>query len=220
VPTYDAGIDAELVTPTGACLVKVAAKGFARWPSMRPERVGWGAGTRELPDRPNLLRLVLGERAGGVALEGRQGSCMLIELNVDDMSGELSALAMLRAQQAGALDVWSTPIGMKKGRPASMLSALARHTDTERVARALLAETTSLGVRLSEVSRIERNRRMVEVATPYGPIAIKVADGDGLPANVAPEYERCLSAAEAHGVPVKQVYAAALAAFLSQHEPR
>jgi uncharacterized protein (TIGR00299 family) protein len=220
VPTYDAGIDAELVTPTGACLVKVAAKGFARWPSMLAMRVGWGAGSRELPDRPNLLRLVLGERSGDFALEGRQGTCMLIELNVDDMSGELCAIAMLRAQQAGALDVWSTPIGMKKGRPALTLSALARHADTERVARALLAETTSLGVRLSEVSRIERNRRMVEVATPYGPIAIKVADGDGLPDNVAPEYERCKSAAEAHGVPVKQVYAAALAAFLTRQEPR
>jgi uncharacterized protein (DUF111 family) len=122
---------------------------------------------------------------------------------------------MLRAQEAGALDVWSTAIGMKKGRPALTLSALARHGDAERVARALLAESSSLGARLSEVSRIERKRRMLEVETPYGPIAVKIADGDGLPPNIAPEYERCRSAAEAHGVPVKQVYAAAIAACVA-----
>src|SRR5262249_24126069 len=132
---------------------------------------------------------------------------------LDDMSAELSAVAMLRAQEAGALDVWSTPIGMKKGRPASMLSALARREDADRVARALLSETTSLGLRFAEVGRIERPREFVTVETPYGPIAIKVARGDGLPENAAPEYEQCRAAAERHGVPVKQVYAAALAAY-------
>jgi uncharacterized protein (TIGR00299 family) protein len=220
VPTYDASIDSELVTPTGACLVRAAAKSFARWPSMLPSRVGWGAGTRELPDRPNLLRLVLGEPTGVIGLEGVAQNHVMLELNVDDMTGELAAVALERAQQAGALDAWSTPIGMKKGRPALMLSALVRHGEADQVARALLSETTSLGIRLRDVGRIERSRRMVEVQTPYGPIAVKVADGEGLPANIAPEYERCRSAAEAHGVPVKQVYAVAIAAYLAQHEPR
>ena len=213
VPTYDAGIESELVTPTGACLVKAAVRSFTRWPSMKPERVGYGAGTRELADRPNLLRTVLGEPSDASALFATGASHLVLELNIDDMSGELSAVAMLRAQEAGALDVWSTPIGMKKGRPALMLSALARAGDAERVARALLAETTSLGLRFREVGRIERPRRMVEVQTRYGTIPVKIADGDGLPPNAAPEYEPCRTAAEAHGVPVKEVYAAALAAY-------
>ena len=212
VPTYDAGIDAELVTPTGACLVRAAAKSFARWPGMRPLRVGWGAGTRELSDRPNLLRLVLGEATEELV---QSNGYVLLEMNVDDMSGELMAVALTRAHEAGARDAWSTPIGMKKGRPAVMLSALSHRSDQERVARALLSETTSIGLRVREVSRIERARRMLTVQTSYGPIAIKVADGDGIAPNIAPEYEACRAAAEAHGVPVKQVYAAASAAYLA-----
>jgi uncharacterized protein (TIGR00299 family) protein len=218
VPTYDANIDAELVTPTGACLLRAAARHFARWPELRPLRVGWGAGTRELADRPNALRLVLGDATGPIAAGATSSSHVVLELNVDDMTGELAAVALARAQHAGALDVWSTPIGMKKGRPALMLSALSPRADVDAVARALLSETTSLGLRLREVGRIERARRMVSVQTPYGAIAVKVADGDGLPRNVAPEYEACQRAAEAHGVPVKHVYAAAVAAYLAQGE--
>ena len=220
VPTYDAGLDAELVTPTGACLVRAAAQRFSRWPSMRPLRSGWGAGTRSLPDRPNALRVVLGEATAALGLEPGDGSHVLLELNVDDMSGELIANALLSAQQAGALDVWSTPIGMKKGRPALMLSALARRAELDAVARALLSETTSLGLRVREVGRIERPRRMVEVQTAYGAIGVKVADGDGLPPNVAPEYEHCRAAAERSAVPIKQVYAEVLAAYYAQHSRR
>jgi hypothetical protein len=218
VPTYDANIEAELVTPTGACLLRASARRFARWPELSPLRVGWGAGTRELADRPNALRLVLGDPTGPIAAGATSSSHVVLELNVDDMTGELAAVALARAQHAGAIDVWSTPIGMKKGRPALMLSALSSRADVDAVARALLSETTSLGLRLREVGRIERARRMVSVQTPYGAIAVKVADGDGLPSNVAPEYEACRSAAEAHGVPVKHVYAAAVAAYLAQGE--
>jgi hypothetical protein len=212
VPTQDAGIDAELVTPTGACLVKAAAKGFSRWPSMRPGRVGFGAGVKRLADRPNVLRVVMGEPSPAPLQASGASSHVVLELNVDDMSGELAALALARAHEAGALDAWSTPIGMKKGRPALMLSALASRAGVDAVARALLSETTSLGLRVRPVDRIERARRMATVETPYGPIAVKIADGDGLPRNAAPEYEACKAAAETHGVPVKQVFAAALAA--------
>lgn len=216
VPTYDSGLDVELVTPTGACLVRAAAKRFARWPNIKPERIGFGAGKRELHDRPNVLRLVLGEPYAELGTGVDSATHVLLELNVDDMSGELMAVALARAQEAGALDTWSTPIGMKKGRPAVMLSALVRRADSERVTRALLSETTSLGLRVRDVGRVERTRRMLAVRTPYGVIAVKVADGDGLPPNVAPEYEACRAAAEAHAVPVKQVYAAAVAAYLEQ----
>ena len=218
-PTYDAAIDAELVTPTGACLVRAAASGFARWPQLVPLRVGFGAGSRELADRPNLLRLVLGMPESELTGGPGPATHVLLELNADDMSGELMAVALTRAQQAGALDAWSTPIGMKKGRPAMMLSALARRAEQDAVARALLSETTSLGLRVREVGRIERPRRMLSVQTAYGAIAVKVASGDGLPPNAAPEYEACRAAAEAHGVPVKQVYAAAVAAYLARGEP-
>jgi uncharacterized protein (TIGR00299 family) protein len=219
IPTYDAGIDAELVTPTGACLVASAATEFSRWPSMRPERVGWGAGTRELSDRPNLLRVVLGTPSAVLTDErSRDASHVVLETNVDDMSGEIAAFALEEAFRAGALDVWTTPIGMKKGRPALMISALARAEQADQVSRALLSQTTSLGLRVRPVGRIERPRRTVQVDTPYGVIGVKLADGDGLPVNVAPEYEDCRAAAEAAAVPVKQVYAAAVAAAMSQIE--
>ena len=132
------------------------------------------------------------------------------------MSGEIAAFALEQAFRAGALDVWTTPIGMKKGRPALMISALARAEQADEVSRALLSQTTSLGLRIRPVERIERPRRIVQVDTPYGAISVKLADGDGLPVNVAPEYEDCRAAAEAAAVPVKQVYAAAAAAAMSQ----
>jgi len=215
VPTYEAGIDEELVTPTGAALLTAAASGYTRWPSLQSEQVGWGAGTRELPDRPNLLRLVLGSEndSGWRGIPGSDAGFVQLEANLDDMSGELCAVAIARLLEAGALDAWVTPIGMKKGRPAVMLSALARGPEADRVTRVILSETTTLGLRIREVRRIERPRRSIEVQTPYGTISVKVADGDGLPPNAAPEFEQCRTAAEKHGVPVKQVMQAALAAF-------
>lgn len=214
VPTYDAGIDGELVTPTGACLVATIASEFSRWPDLAPERSGWGGGTKELEDRPNLLRAVLGTspdaapRASGES----EAPFAILEANVDDMSAEIAAHAVERALEAGALDAWTTPIGMKKGRPAMMIAALARREDIQSLSRVLFAETTTLGVRVRPSYRLERPRRMIEVETAFGPIAVKVADGDGLPRNAAPEFEACRAAALEHEVPLKEVYAAAIAA--------
>jgi len=217
VPTVDAGIDGvELVTPTGACLVATLADGYGRWPAMRPTAVGWGAGSRELPDRPNLLRLVLGDGGGppdGDLAAG--GTHVVIEANVDDATPEVIGHALEALFEAGALDAWTTPIGMKKSRPAVMVSALAPAASARPVAAALLTETTTLGVRFSEVGRWERPRRLDRVETPYGPIPVKRAGGDGLPELVAPELEACRTAARAHGVPLRTVVAAASAAALS-----
>jgi uncharacterized protein (TIGR00299 family) protein len=213
VPTYDAGIAAELVTPTGACLVASVAREFGAWPAFRPERVGLGAGTKQLPDRPNLLRMVLGRPNDDTRSQGRH---VLIEANIDDMSPELAAFALQRTLELGALDAWSTPIGMKKGRAALKLSVLCARDRLEPLARVLLSETTTLGVRHYPVDRIERPRRIVQVETAYGSIDVKVADGDGLDEQVAPEYETCKRAAQAHEVPIRKVYAAALAAFEAQ----
>lgn len=214
VPTYDSGIDVELVTPTGACLVRAAARSFARWPALAPIRIGLGAGTRELEDRPNVLRVVLGDSLAEEPMP--IATHRVLEMNVDDLSGELAAVALSAAFEAGALDAWTTAIGMKKGRPAIMLSALAPADRAHEVAHALLRESSSLGLRIREVARLERPRRMVTVDTEFGPIAMKVAGGDGLPEQAAPEYEDCRRAAETHRIPVRQAYAAAIAAYWSQ----
>ena len=221
VPTYDAGIAAELVTPTGACLVAAVAHGFGQWPALRPERVGMGAGTKDWPDRPNLLRAVLGTPAPLTQAGTRShGLHVVIEANLDDLTPEIAAFAMQRALAAGALDAWTTAIGMKKGRSAITLSVLARRDKLEELSKLLLSETTTLGLRHYPVDRIERPRRLVSVETIYGAIDVKVAGGDGLDEQAAPEYEACRLAAETHAVPIRRVYAAALTAFDSQAPQR
>lgn len=215
VPTYDAQLAAELVTPTGACLIATIAQDWVSWPAFRPQRVGLGAGTKEFPDRPNVLRAILGTPEPAPTTL-RAGSCTVLEANIDDMTPEVAAFAVQRAFAAGALDVWTTAIGMKKGRPGMTLSALVRSEHTDAVAQVLLSETTSLGVRYHAVDRVERNRRMLAVETPFGPIDVKVADGDGLPAHAAPEYESCRQAAERHQIPIRRVYNAALAAYFAR----
>jgi len=221
VPTYDPGLAAELVTPTGACLVAAVAREFGGWPSFRPERVGLGAGTKEWPDRPNLLRVVLGTAAShdvskqdtSFAATRTRGRHVVLEANIDDMTPEVAAYALQRALARGALDAWTTPIGMKKGRTALTLSVLCHTEDMDRLAQLLFSETTTLGLRHYPVDRIERLRRIERVQTPYGAIDVKVAMGDGLDEQAAPEYEACKQAAEAFGVPIRKVYAAALRAF-------
>jgi len=210
VPTYDGGVDAELVTPTGACLVATAASEFLRWPAMRPLRTGWGAGSRELPNRPNVLRVILGRPTAAERSPGSDRPLVVLESNLDDSTAEITAHALERALEAGALDAWTTAIGMKKGRPGVMVSVLAHPTDAEALARDLMAETSTLGVRLRACDRLERPRRIIEVETRFGPVPVKIADGDGLPPNVAPEFDACRSLAATHRVPVKEVVAAAL----------
>jgi uncharacterized protein (DUF111 family) len=211
VPTYAVDLDAELVTPTGAAIVATAATAFARWPSFAPERVGFGGGQRDLPDRPNVLRLVLGSPSERHATE--EATHVLVEANVDDMTGELAAHAIEALLAAGALDAWAVPITMKKGRPALTIAALAPSPLTDAIAVAMLRETTSIGVRKTPVSRTERPRRTVEVDTPYGRVHVKVSEGPFGPQVVKPEFDDCARAAAAHGVPVRDVLAAALAAI-------
>jgi hypothetical protein len=210
--TYDGGLDFEFVTPTGAAIVGAHASGSHRWPTMTPERTGWGAGTAELADRPNLLRAVLG-RAEPREPSGREGGThVVLEANVDDATGELAANWIERLLAEGALDAWVTPITMKKGRPALTIAALAPNERADAVAHALLRETTSLGLRRYEVTRLERPRRIEEVETPYGPIPIKIATGPFGPPQVKPEFDACARAAAAHRVPVREIVRAAMVA--------
>jgi uncharacterized protein (TIGR00299 family) protein len=211
VPTYGVDIDEELVTPTGAAIVSSMAVRFERWPTFSPERVGWGGGRRELTDRPNLLRLVLG--AAGEATHGvRSGSHVVIEANVDDMNGELAAHAIAALLLAGALDAWATPIVMKKGRPGLVLAALATEAHAESIAGAMLRETSSIGVRATPVNRVERPRHVIQVETRFGSIPVKVSGGPYGPPVVKPEFDACARAATEAGVTVREVMAAALEA--------
>ncbi len=213
-PTYGVDLDAELVTPTGAAIVATVATRFERWPSFTPERVGFGAGRRDLPDRPNLLRAVLGTR--GAAADEALGAAthVVIEANVDDLTGEIAGHAIDALLAAGAVDAWAVPITMKKGRPALTIAALAPAPRADAVATALLRETTSIGLRRTPVTRTERPRRLATVATSFGPIRVKISEGPFGPPQVKPEFEDCAAAARTHGVPVREVIAAAMAASL------
>jgi uncharacterized protein (TIGR00299 family) protein len=210
VPTYGVDLDVELVTPTGAAILATAASRFERWPTFAPERVGFGGGSRELPDRPNLLRVVLGTRPG--AHDEAGATHVIVEANVDDLTGEVAAHAIDALFAAGAVDAWAAPITMKKGRPALTIAALAPAARADAVAGALIAETTTIGVRKIPVTRTERPRRTVTVATAFGPISIKVSEGPFGPPQMKPEFDECAAAAKAHGVPVREVLAAAIAA--------
>jgi uncharacterized protein (TIGR00299 family) protein len=221
--TYDGGADFEFVTPTGAAIVAAHARGTSRWPSLTPERVGWGAGKATLPDRPNLLRVVLGQVAPGPtgrdARSESAASHVVLQANLDDSTGELLAAAIEMVMAAGALDVWASPVTMKKGRPGWVLSAIAEAARSDEVAGSILRETTSIGVRRYPVSRVERPRRQVDVETSFGTIRVKIAAGPFGPPQVKPEFDDCFRAARAHGVPVREVLRAALSAALSRGDP-
>jgi pyridinium-3,5-bisthiocarboxylic acid mononucleotide nickel chelatase len=215
-PTYDGGLPFEFVTPTGAALV--AALGTpspSAWPSLSPVATGFGAGTATLTDRPNILRAVLGQpNEAGHPSEGAgpRSPLTVLECNMDDITGELAASVLASALAEGALDAWVTPITMKKGRPAVTCSVLAYAADSERIAKLLLTESTSLGVRSYGVQRVERPRRTVTVETVYGSVPLKVSEGPYGPPVVKPEFDACQALAKKHNVPVREVIRLALAA--------
>jgi len=209
--TYDAGADFEFVTPTGAAIVGAHARRSSRWPRMAPERVGWGAGTKDLIDRPNLLRAVLGRP--GSAAEQPEAPYVVIEANVDDATGEIIGSAIETLLHEGALDAWATPVTMKKGRPGLVLSVLTTADRRDSLATAMLRETPSIGVRHHAVSRLERPRRTVEVETSFGRVPVKVVEGPFGPPQGKPEFDACLAIARAQRVAVRDVMRAAMTAW-------
>ena len=211
VPVRPGGPPGEAVTPTGAAILAVLAEVAdpSTFPAIVAEQVGYGVGTARWSDRPNVLRLTLGE-------EVRRGGLWVIEANLDDCPGQLVARAIEAALAAGARDAWAAPLTMKKGRPGILLGALADADRRDAVARVLLDETTTLGVRLHPVERIELDRELVPVATPYGEVRVKVALRDGRAIGAHPEYDDCLARAREHGVPVREVLAAAITSFRSR----
>jgi uncharacterized protein (TIGR00299 family) protein len=219
VPIYSSGVDGELVTPTGAALISSIATGFGPIPPMRVERIGYGAGAREIPGHPNLARLLLGESTEPVRVrEGAPGDevVSVIEANVDDMSPQLYGFFIDLALAAGALDVTCTPIQMKKDRPGILLSVLCTPEKSDALAQMLFEQTTTIGVRIYEARRKILEREIVSIQTPYGAVKVKVAKRDGKVLNFAPEYEDCQRLATEKSVPLKQVMIAAQAAYLEQ----
>jgi uncharacterized protein (TIGR00299 family) protein len=210
VPIYGRDVDAELVTPTGAAILTTVTESFGRAPAMRVKQIGYGAGTREL-DIPNLLRLSLGE-ADEKAEGYEEDTATLIETNIDDMNPQWYEHTTARLFEAGALDVFLTPIHMKRGRPAMQLSVLVADERLSEALDVLFAETTTIGVRMHSVQRRKLHREMVTVETPYGPIDVKVARRDKVVLNVTPEYRDCQRIATERGVPIKEVHRAAMEA--------
>jgi hypothetical protein len=216
-PVRPGGPPGEAVTPTGAALLAELAE-VGPLPAFVPGRIGYGLGTASWPDRPNVLRMTLGEEVAAAALPrpgpaGEAGAAALwvLETNLDDCPGQLVARALEAALEAGALDAWAAPVTMKKGRPGVLLSALVEEPRRAAVTRVLLEETTTLGVRRHAVERDALERTLVTVETRYGPVRVKVGSAEGRELGAHPEYEDCLARAREHGVPVKEVMAAALA---------
>jgi len=208
IPIHSTGIEAELTTPTGACLLKTLCHDFGTMPGMTVERIGYGAGSRDL-EIPNLLRVYVGETT---ARGYEKDEAILIETNIDDMSPELLAYASEALLKQGALDVFMTPISMKKNRPATMLSVLTTRAEMDGILAVVFAETTTLGVRIQPVEREKLSSEVILVETKYGEIRVKIGRAADRVKNIAPEYESCKPIAIQQGVPLKDVYDEAIEA--------
>jgi hypothetical protein len=210
VPIYASGPAMELVTPTGALLVTAFATEYGPLPAMRVDRIGYGAGDRDPEKRANVLRVFLGESEGRAHLE----TVVVIECEIDDMTPQNFGAALERLQAAGALDVYYTPIQMKKNRPGVLVTVLATPASRDALAGVLFRETTTIGLRYQEMARECLDREFLAVETPLGPIRFKIARRHGQVLNASPEFEDCLRLSREHQVPLKDVQALATKAYL------
>jgi uncharacterized protein (TIGR00299 family) protein len=208
LPTYSAHIEKELVTPTGAALIRAIAPTFGPQPAMRVQQIGYGAGTRNPKDFPNVLRLSIGETN-----DATHAAVAILETAIDDLSPQILAYVTERALALGALDVMSTAVQMKKGRLGTLLTILADDAQVPILEDLLLRETSTLGVRIHHERRSCLDRAHTTVVTPYGEIRIKLGSRNGEVFNAAPEFEDCRTAAAKHNVPLKIVQQAAIAAY-------
>ena len=204
VPVQSSSEPVELVTPTGAALLAEFCARFGAMPAMSIEKIGYGAGTRDLEKTPNVLRAVLGEASAAKESEG--DAVAVIETNIDDMNPQLFGDVMERVLAVGALDVFFTSIQMKKNRPGTLLTVLCERNDVDRMAELLLNHTTSFGVRVHEAQRRKLARKIVKVPTRYGEIECKIGLLRDKVVSRSPEYESCKLAAAKAGVAVKEVY--------------
>ena len=213
-PVYSGAQQVELVTPTGALLITEYATEFGSLPPMRPRRIGYGAGSRDFADTPNVLRVVLGDATADHRAHAHV--VVVIEAEIDDMNPQLFGVLMDRLLDAGALDVYYTPIQMKKNRPGTLLTMLASPALREPLTAMVFRESTTIGVRFREMQRECLDREIVIVDTPLGAVRVKVAQRDGIIMNAAPEFDDCVCLATEHQRPVKDVQALALKLFMDR----
>jgi pyridinium-3,5-bisthiocarboxylic acid mononucleotide nickel chelatase len=224
-PVYSSGVQAELVTPTGAAIVKTLATRFSAFPEMKIEKIGYGAGTWDFSGHANVVRITIGEAevpsrdaASRVSTEGKTSveTISVLEANVDDLNPQVFGYVMDRLLEQGALDVFGVSAQMKKNRPGMLLTVLCRPEDAPRLAQLIFRETTTLGVRQRLENRQVLARRWVSVSTQWGEVRLKIASMNGTVTNCAPEYEDCRRLAAEHQVPLKSVIEAAVRAYLQK----
>jgi pyridinium-3,5-bisthiocarboxylic acid mononucleotide nickel chelatase len=203
----------ELTTPTGAALLVTLAERFGPMPAMVPEAIGYGAGSRQGKTAPNVLRAVLGREPSGADDAAEADSVWVIEANLDDATGETLGATTRALLDAGALDAWLAPVTMKKGRPGVILGCLADEVRRAAIEDVIFRQTTTFGIRRTRAERTKLDRRHVEVATPFGPVRIKVGSRAGKIVTALPEYEDCLRLAQERGIAFREVYDAARAAY-------
>lgn len=214
VSVYSSGVQAELVTPTGAAIIKILVKRFSQFPEMKIEKSGYGAGTRDFPGHANVLRLTIGEAQTQLAAKTLQETISVLEANLDDMNPQVFGYVLDRLLEEGALDVFGLPVQMKKNRPGMLLTVLCRPEDVSKLTDLIFKETTTLGVREREENRRTLARKWIMVGTRWGNIRLKVASMNGTVTNYAPEYEDCRKIAAEHRVPLKSVMQEATQAYL------
>ena len=219
-PVYSSGLQAELVTPTGAAIVKTLARRFTSFPEMTIEKSGYGAGSRDFPGHPNVVRLVIGEKAVVASLAAKTATetITVLEANLDDLNPQVFGYVMDRLLEEGALDVFGMPVQMKKSRPGTLLTVLCKPEDGGKLTQLIFTETTTLGVRRREEMRQTLARRWENVLTQWGEVRIKIASMNGSVTNFAPEYEDCRRIAAEHHVPLKTVMQEAGRAYLGGAE--
>jgi hypothetical protein len=209
-PVYSSGLQFELVTPTGAAIVKTLATRFASFPEMKIEKIGYGAGTRDFPGHANVVRLTIGEVQPALAAKVSEEMITVLEANLDDLNPQVFGYVMDRLLEEGALDVFGVPVQMKKSRPGMVLTVLCRPEDAANFTQFLFTETSTLGVRRREERRQVLTRKWVTVTTEWGDVRLKIASMNGTVTNCAPEYEDCRKIAAEHRVPLKVVMQAAM----------
>jgi pyridinium-3,5-bisthiocarboxylic acid mononucleotide nickel chelatase len=214
---YSSGIQAELVTPTGAAIVKILVKRFSTFPDMKIERSGYGAGTRDFPGHANVVRLTIGEAQPELAAKALQETISVLEASLDDLNPQVFGYVMDRLLEEGALDVFGLPVQMKKNRPGMLLTVLCRREDAPKLTDLIFKETTTLGVREREEKRRVLARKWITVETRWGDVRLKVASMNGTVTNYAPEYEDCKKIAAEHHVPLKSVMQEATQMYLQTH---
>jgi len=211
IPFYQSSLQFELATPTGAAIISTLSNSFGILPAMKVDRIAYGAGDKDFSDRPNVLRLMIGELAANY----EEDRSIVIETNIDDMSPQVYDYIIERLMDQGAQDVYLSPIIMKKGRPAILLSVLTDRSKADALLDIIFRETTSIGARIQEVGRKKLSREIKEVDTVYGRIGVKVSMHGNEILTVTPEYDDCRRIAEDKKVPLKEVIEEAKKQFLS-----